>query len=150
MLGFQSGPSLGGQSKYRTRVTSWAWLRRATTVFRCHDSRNELSAQPHLGRDERLGVALRRATFRAAHAGQAAKRLRVEPVLAALGRKVRLEQRDLAVHDLARERQVDVGPAHIAVPFGDLVLEDKVIAERGPRQATQLAMVLVRVIVAVG
>ena len=45
-----------------------------------------------------------------------------------------VQQLDLARHRGLGDRHVDFGPAEVAVPFGDLVLQDQVIAERVPGQ----------------
>ena len=44
------------------------------------------------------------------------------------------------------DRHVDVGLAHVSVPLGNLIFEYAVVPERVPRQAANLAMVLVRVV----
>ena len=53
---------------------------------------------------------------------------------------------ELPVDDLLLQRDVDVRPAQVAVPLGDLVLEDEVIAERVPRELARESMVLVEVV----
>ena len=60
------------------------------------------------------------------------------------------QQLDLARHGCLADRHVDVGPAEVAVPLRDLVLQDQVVAERVPGQPAHLAVVLVRVVAVVG
>ena len=43
-------------------------------------------------------------------------------------------------------RHVDVGLPHVSVPLGDLIFKNAVVTERIPRQAANLAMILVRVV----
>ena len=64
--------------------------------------------------------------------------------------KWREQQLDLALEHRGAERHVEVRLAEVAVPLGDLVLEDQVVAERVPGQLADLAVVLVRVVAAVG
>jgi hypothetical protein len=41
---------------------------------------------------------------------------------------------------------IEIGSSHIAIPFWYLVLENKVISKRIPNEATDLTMVLVRIV----
>ena len=85
-----------------------------------------------------------------AQAHQPEERLAVEPVLAGLGREVLLEQRQLPLHDLRRERHEHVRPPEVAVELRDLVLEDQVVAEGVPRQLAGESVILVEVVTGVG
>src|SRR4051794_22547600 len=90
------------------------------------------SAEPQLQGGKRFGITFSGPALHAAQTRQSTERFGVEPVLAALGGEVGIEQRQLALHDLGRERQVNIGPPKIAVPLRDFVLEDEVVTKRRP------------------
>ena len=56
------------------------------------------------------------------------------------------QQIDLAPERSCRNWHVDIGLTHIAVPFRNLVFENEMISKRIPGQASDLAMVLMRVV----
>ena len=85
-------------------------------------------------RDECLRDALGRPALHATQTRQRAEGFGVEPILGALRGEVLVQQRDLALERRLRERLVNIGPAEVAVPLGDLVLEDQVVTKRVPGQ----------------
>ena len=68
----------------------------------------------------------------------------------ALRREMLVQQRDLALERSLLDRLIEVGPSQVAVPLGDLVFEDQVIAEGIPGETRDFAMVLVGVIATMG
>ena len=102
--------------------------------------------QAELPRKERFRIAFRRPAFHAPQPGQSEKRFGIEPLLGALASEMRVQQFNLARQRRRRDRHVDIGLADVSIPLGNLVFENAVIAERIPRQAADLAMVLVRVV----
>ena len=109
-----------------------------------------LSDHRKLAGEERLRVALRRVAFKAPQPREPAKRLLVEPVLRALGAEMGHQQIDLALKRRRRNLNIEVGLAKIAIPFRDLVLKNAVIAKCVPGQPIDLAVVLMRIVAAVG
>ena len=63
---------------------------------------------------------------------------------------MRLEQLHFALNGRRRNRHIEVWSSHVAIPFWDLVLKNEMISKRIPSEASDLAMVLMRVVTAVG
>ena len=70
-------------------------------------------------------------------------------MLAGLCGEMLLEQRQLPLDDLRRERHEHVRPPQVAVELRDLVLEDQVVAEGVPRQLAGESVILVEVVIGV-
>ena len=93
---------------------------------------------------EGLGVA--GVALHAAHPGEAAEHLGVEPAAVALRAVVLVQLGDLLPEHRLGEREVHGGLGEVAVPLEDLVAEDQVVAERGGHELGERAVVLVRVV----
>ena len=63
---------------------------------------------------------------------------------------MRHEQIHLALNYSRRHRHIEVGLCHIAIPFWYLILKNEMISKRIPNEASDLAMVLMRIIFSVG
>ena len=114
-----------------------AWLRKATNL--CKDQ---------FPCKEAFRVALRGAAFHPSQSGQPHKHFFVEPMFRSLGPKMCHKEASLALQDLRRQWHVQVRLIQIAVPFGNLIFEDQVIAECVPSMPGDLAMILVRIVAA--
>src|ERR1700730_13365383 len=102
--------------------------------------------QHELASKERLGVALRSATLHAADPRQPAKGLFIEPLLGTLAAEMRHQEVDLALKGRRGNGHVEVRLPDIAVPFGDFIFKNAMIAKRIPGQAADLAVVLMRIV----
>src|SRR5690606_7648431 len=106
----------------------------------------DASPQHRLAHHECFGVTLRRPALHSPQTSKPAKRSGLEPVFRALRPEMLREQFDLALERCGGQRHVVTGPAWIAVPFGNLVLKDEMVAKRIPGQLGNLAMVLMGII----
>src|ERR1700748_148438 len=86
--------------------------------------------------------SVRRAAFRAPQTRQTHEGLRVEPVLRALRAEMVVEELGLALHQRPAGRDEDVRLTQIAVPFRNLVFEDRMIAKSVPGQHGYFSMIL--------
>src|SRR5262249_34471112 len=91
----------------------------------------------------------RRATFHASQSGQTCKGFGIKPLLRALAPEMQHQEIDFSLQGARRDRDIEIGLTHVSIPFGNLVLENAVIAEGIPSQTAHLAVVLMCVVSAV-
>ena len=91
-----------------------------------------------------------RPALHAAQPGKSAKCLVIEPVLPSLCAEMCDEKVDLALQNLGRQRDIEIGLTEVAIPFGNLIFENDVVAKRRPGMAADLPVVLMQVVAAVG
>ena len=92
------------------------------------------------------GLCVGRPAFHTPQSGQPKKHLIVPPVSTTLGREALVQELDLMVRRLRRERDVDGWTAQISIPLRDLVSQIEDVAKYGGQQLTDNPVILVGIV----
>lgn len=107
-------------------------------------------AQAPLAQNERLRIAPRRAAFHSTQSSKPAEDFGVKPMFSSLRAEMGKKEVDFACQYSSLQGNVEIGLPKIAIPFGNLVFKDHVIAKRIPGELRNLPMILMRIVRSMG